>query len=84
MAWAKATFPKYRKGMKSVAWGELCNDHKDEELDPGELEKRVAALMSDDDVTKKRGIYPYVLDGNERHLSSRAFTNNQKREAYER
>ena len=40
--------------------------------------------MADEDVTKKRGIYSYVLDGQEKHLNIRAFTANQKREAYER
>jgi 5-methylcytosine-specific restriction endonuclease McrA len=40
--------------------------------------------MQDEDVTKKGGIYAYVLDGKERHLNIRAFTPNMKREAYER
>jgi 5-methylcytosine-specific restriction endonuclease McrA len=40
--------------------------------------------MADDDVTNKKGIYSYVLNGTERHLNIRAFTENQKREAYER
>jgi len=35
-------------------------------------------------VTKKSGIYPFVLDGKESHLSIRAFSDNNKREAYER
>ncbi|HSS25658.1 MAG TPA: HNH endonuclease signature motif containing protein [Mycobacterium sp.] len=70
--------------MKSVDWGRLYNVFKDTELDPVVLEGRIAALMTDDDVTKKRGIYVYVLDGQERNLSIRAFTDNQKREAYER
>jgi hypothetical protein len=82
--WVKATFPKHRKEMKSVQWGELYNKFKDVEFDPAKLEDRVAELMSDDDVTKKRGIYSYVLDGDERHLSIRQFTDNMKREAYER
>ena len=85
MAWVKATFPTYRsKEMKGVQWGDLYNEFKDAELDPAELEKEVARLMEDDDVTRKKGIYPYVLDGQEKHLSIRAFTANQKREAYER
>lgn len=84
IAWAKATFPKHRKEMKSVPWGDLYNKFKDVEYDPAKLELQVAALMADEDVTKKRGIYAYVLDGSERHLSIRAFTDNQKREAYER
>ena len=84
MAWVKATFPVHRKEMKSVQWGELYNKFKDVEYDPAKLEASVAELMADEDVTKKRGIYPYVLDGQERNLSIRQFTDNQKREAYER
>lgn len=81
--WVKATFPTYRREMKGIAWGELYNKHKDRELDPAKLEKEIARLMADDDVTKKKGIYSYVLDGKERHLNIRTFTDNQKREAYE-
>ncbi len=82
--WAKATFPKYRKEMKGIPWGELYNTHKDDEIDSAKLEKEIARLMADDDVTNKKGIYPYVLNGRERHLNIRSFTDNQKREAYER
>ena len=38
----------------------------------------------DDEVSKKKGIYAYVLSGDERHLNLRAFVESQKREAYER
>ena len=84
IAWVKATFPTLRKEMKAVEWGLLYNEFKNAELDPATLEARVAELMADEDVTKKRGIYIYVLTGMERNLSIRAFTDNQKREAYER
>lgn len=84
IGWVKATFPEYRKEMKGVDWGLIYNQFKDKEIDTDELEKRVAELMMDDDVTRKSGIYPYVLDGDESHLSIRAFTDNMKREAYER
>ena len=40
--------------------------------------------MQDEDVTKKSGIYSYVITGQEKYLSIRAFTDKQKREAYER
>ena len=40
--------------------------------------------MVDDDVSKKSGIYEYLLDGQEKHLSIRAFTDKMKRESYER
>lgn len=84
IGWIKATFPKRRKEMRGVAWGPLYNVYRGETLNPDKLEKRVAALMVDDDVQKKSGIYPYVLDGDERHLNVRAFSENMKREAYER
>jgi len=84
ISWVKATFPKYRKEMKGIGWGNLYNEFKDQEFDPKALEAEVSRLMKDDDVTKKKGIYTYVLDGKEKHLSIRAFTDNEKREAYER
>lgn len=82
--WVNAIFPKYRKEMKGVAWGNLYNVFKDRELDPKKLEATISKLMEDEDVTNKKGIYSYVLEGKEKHLNIRAFTNNQKREAYER
>lgn len=84
MAWVVATFPTHRKEMKSVDWGELYNEFEDAELDSATLEEQVATLMADEDVTNKRGIYSYVLNGQEKHLNIRAFSPNQKREAYER
>lgn len=82
--WVKASFPKYRKEMKSVAWGELYNTFKDAQIDPQKTENQIAALMEDDDVSNKKGIYSYVLDRKEKHLNIRAFSDKQKREAYER
>ena len=82
--WVKAKFPKYRKEMKGVTWGLLYNAYKEAKLDPQALEDEVKRLMADDDVTNKKGIYPYVLSGEEKHLNIRAFTDSQKRAAYER
>ena len=82
--WVHVTFPTWRKQMRSVNWGELYGQFGDKPLDPATLETDIAALMIDDDVTNKRGIYAYVLDGQEKHLNIRAFTENQKTEAYER
>ena len=84
ITWAKGVFPKYRKEMKGIAWGELYNQFNTNVLDANKLEEQVAALMMDEDVTKKSGIYSYVLTGEEKHLNIRQFSDNQKREAYER
>lgn len=82
--WVQAVFPKYRKEMKGVEFGFLHNEFKDNKYDSKKLEEEIESLMQDDDVTKKAGIYPYVLTREEKHLSIRAFSNSQKRKAYER
>lgn len=84
IAWVRNVFPNHRKEMASVNWGELHNQFKDKKLDAKKLETEVAKLMQDEDVTKKSGIYPYVLTRHEKHLSIRAFNDKMKREAYER
>lgn len=82
--WVKVAFPDYRREMKFVRWGPLYNQFKDKKLDAKKLGKQVAVLMEDEYVTKKSGIYPYVLDSDEKHLNIRTFTDKMKREAYER
>ncbi len=82
--WVENTFIKYRKEMKGADWGFLYNQYKDIIVDTTALEKEIAALMADDDVTSKKGIYPYVLTRQEKYLSVRAFDNRMKRTAYEK
>ena len=82
--WVKLTFTTYRKEMKGINWGALYNQFKDVTYDTNKLEKEIQELMIDDDVTNKKGVYIYVLTRNEKHLNIRAFTDNQKRSAYER
>jgi hypothetical protein len=82
--WVTLTFPHYRREMKGVDWGKLYNAYKDESFDTDALEAEIVRLMMDEDVTKKSGIYEYVLTREEKYLSIRAFTDNMKREAYER
>ncbi len=84
ISWVNATFPKYRNEMKGNAWGTLYNAHKDDNLDPATLEAEAARLMADDEVTKKKGVYEYLLTRNEKHLSIRVFTDSNKRTLYER
>lgn len=84
MNWIKVVFPKYRKEMKGINYGFLYNNYKDQNFDAKKLEEEITNLMQDEDVTKKSGIYEYVLTRNEKYLSIRAFTDKQKREAFER
>ncbi|MES2408858.1 MAG: DUF262 domain-containing protein [Patescibacteria group bacterium] len=82
--WVREMFPNYRKEMSGVNWGELYNEFGKKKIDSEKLEVEIKQLMQDEDVTKKPGVYPYILTRKERHLSIRAFTPNMKREAYEK
>ena len=83
--WTQAIFPKKRKEMRGLPWGLFYNDnHKRKDLEAKKLETRISGLMADEDVTRKSGVYEYVLTGNEKALSIRAFSDRDKRTAYER
>ncbi len=84
IAWVRKIFTNYRREMSSVQWGELYNKFKDKKLNAKKLEAEIKELMQEEDVTKKSGIYTYVLTRNEKFLSIRAFIDKQKREAYEK
>lgn len=82
--WVKSTFPTYRKSMKGVDWGILYNRFGTIYYDAEKLNDRIDELIMDDDVTRQAGIYPYLLDGDQRHLSIRSFTKAQKQRAFTR
>lgn len=84
ISWIKAVFPNYRKEMKGLPWGLLYNEYKNINHNSIEYENEIKELMMDDDVTKKSGVYQYVLSRDEKYLSIRAFTDSQKRSAYEK
>lgn len=83
--WVETTFPKKRAQMKSVKWGPLHKRCKDADHDPAKLEEQVAALMGDIDVKNKRGIYEYLLVGEQdtKMLDVRVFDERTKLAAYE-
>jgi hypothetical protein len=84
ISWVETIFPNYRKEMKGVDFGLLYNEFGNKQIDSKKLEEEIVKLMKDEDVTKKSGIYKYVLTRNEKYLNIRAFTDNQKRESYEK
>lgn len=82
--WVNVVFPDYRKEMKGIEWGFYYNKFKDAKYNSRELTEKVNKFIGDDDVTKKSGVYEYLLDGQEKHLNIRVFTDNMKREVYEK
>ena len=87
--WVRKTFPVYRgKLMKGLPWGVYFNKYGHEERNGAALEERISQLLRDDedinDITNQRGIYEYILSGDERHLNIRKFSDKMKQKAYER
>lgn len=86
--WAKMLFPNKRKGITDAQdWGLLYNKYQGGRYNSNTLEDELKKLLFDDDVTKNAGIISYLLSPRTRHdeksLSIRAFTEAQRRRAYE-
>ena len=74
--WVKDIFGSvYNKDMHEVHWGILYNKYSKDFscLNREELKNEVVRLHDDDEVTKKSGIYAYILSRDERYLSIRKF-----------
>lgn len=84
ITWVQATFPVYRKEMKGIEWGRLYNKYKDIIFDTKKLEEDIQRLIDDDDVQSIKGIYLYLLTGEEKHLNLRQFDEKTKRKVYEK
>ena len=86
MNWVEGIFKKYRSTMKGIDWGIIYNNHKEQylTLNPDDVEKEVSFLMEHPDIKAKKGIYQYIFDRDERHLSLRVFDEKTKREVYEK
>ena len=84
--WVNKIFPKKRKKiMKGLPWGIYYNQNKNRsDLNPDVLEERIQELLKDPEVTKNNGIYAYLLDGKEKHLSLRTFDDVIKNAVYEK
>ncbi len=81
--WVEQTFTTYRKEMKGVEWGPLYDQFGQNKFDTTKLESQTAELMQDPDVTRRSGIYTYLLTNDERHLNIRKFDEREIRAAYE-
>ena len=78
----------YRKEMLGLNWGDLYNRFRNNMYDAQAIEKRVNELMANEEVTDKKGVYEYILSGENEDmackLSKRTFSEADKRTAYER
>lgn len=83
IGWVKAMFIVYRKEMKGIDWGHLYNQYHQNSYDPAKLEDEICSLIENEEVTNHKGIYYYLFDRKESHLSLREFDEKMKRKAYE-
>jgi len=81
--WVEKNF-KNKKIMKGIDWGLYYNKYKNKKFDVKKLDKNVTNLILDEDVTNHLGIYPYLITGEEKHLSIRAFSESVKLRVYEK
>lgn len=85
--WVKRVFPNQdsvrARLMKGLEWGKFYNEHKDDKLNVQDLGKKIVALIDDDEIENKRGIYEYLLTGDERTLNLREFDEKMKVKKYE-
>ena len=83
--WATTNFnlKKFKTIMNGIEWADLYDHYSTIALDTKELERRIQALIKDDEVQRKKGIIPYVLTGDEAHLGLRQFPESIALEQYE-
>ena len=90
MEWVGSKFKVWRKEMKGLPWGYWYNKVQRGECSgqiigktPDEIEDEIKKLINDDEVETVKGIYEYIIDGEEKHLSLRTFDDKIKRKVYE-
>jgi len=61
--WASTVFEDTYDDMRGLPWGRLYKTYYKNSYDPSEVSKKVQRLRADEAVTKKSGVYEYVLGG---------------------
>lgn len=82
--WVSGVFTSVEKPMNQPNWGELYEQYHKNAYDPEKVNDHVQTLMADSDVTKKVGIFEYILGGEKepKLLSIRKFSTNDKKTRY--
>ncbi len=84
MEWIDSVFRTTTSEMKGLNWGKLYDTYHRTRYNLDKLNSRVEELLADVSVTKKSGIYEYVLGGetNPSLLNIRYFEDSVVRAAY--
>ena len=84
--WIDAVFEDTEKEMCGLEWGKLYEKYHGNSYNPQEISKRMYELYSDFYVKNKRGIFEYLLGGEEdkKLLNIRVFDEPTKKSVYEK
>ncbi|WMS40746.1 DUF262 domain-containing protein (plasmid) [Leuconostoc mesenteroides] len=84
--WASTVFPVIEKEMRGLEWGRLYEKYHKQAYNPQTISTELSKLYQDADVSKKSGIFEYILSGQKSEfiklLSIRAFSETDKRTVY--
>lgn len=84
--WAASIFVNIESEMRGLEWGRLYEQYHNNSYILSEIENKLSKLYEDSDVSKKSGIYEYLLSKENpeliKLLSIRAFTETDKKTKY--
>ncbi|EQA3577863.1 HNH endonuclease family protein [Enterococcus faecalis] len=83
--WASSVFVNIEKEMRGLNWGLLYETFHRISYNPSDVEIRVRELLADPDITKRAGIFEFILGGekNTSLLNIRAFSETDKKAKYQ-
>jgi len=83
--WANSLFQEIYPEMKGLEWGRLYELYHKNPYNPSDVTKRVDELMNDDYVDDHKGIFEYVLSGEQdkKLLNIRVFDKPTKKKVYQ-
>ena len=84
--WISSIFTDVEKEMRGLDWGRLYETYHNNSYNPTEIEDKISKLYEDSDVSKKSGIFEYLLSGEKpeliKLLSIRAFPETDRKSKY--
>jgi hypothetical protein len=84
--WVSTVFTDVKKEMQGLEWGRFYEQYHSQSYDPQKVSADVARLYSDPYLKKKRGIFEFILGGEQdlRLLEVRVFDDATKHSVYEK
>lgn len=84
--WVKNKFDRVYPEMRGREWNRIYELYHDKPIDDRKLNQRVQELMEDDYVSDKKGVFEYVLGGEQdaKLINIRCFDTPTKKAVYER